>query len=285
MKLINSYNKPSFCQLVITMLLLCFCLFSIPTYATAEPKVYDYAGVFSIEELESLEASAKSLSETYQMDIGIVTTNDNEGKTTKEYSDDFYDNNGYGYGPEASGLIYVYDAQNGEIYISTSGESIKYFTDNRIDKMLDSIYTYASKGNFYDSAQDYLKNVEYYILQGIPADQRTVDAPHVPFTNSKGQPLNATSIGLSAIVAMLLSAIITLIIRAIIIYRYKHPRYTEPATIPDDSSVHYTEREDRFVTSHTTKTKIEKSTSSSGNISSTHRSSSGRTHGGGGRKL
>ena len=80
------------------ILFISICFASIPIFAAADTKVYDYANLLTIEEIDILEASANKLAETYQMDIGIVTINDAEGKSSMAYADDFYDYNGYGYG-------------------------------------------------------------------------------------------------------------------------------------------------------------------------------------------
>ena len=100
--------KSCFKSILCILFLFCFSLVSIPTFATADIKVYDYANLFSTEELEELEATAKTLSETYQLDVGIVTTNDAEGKTAEAYADDFYDNKGYGYGSNAAIVLVLF---------------------------------------------------------------------------------------------------------------------------------------------------------------------------------
>ena len=275
--------KSCFKSILCILFLFCFSLVSIPTFATADIKVYDYANLFSTEELEELEATAKTLSETYQLDVGIVTTNDAEGKTAEAYADDFYDNKGYGYGSNADGLLFLMDMDNRKIWIFTCGLGIQYFTDARIEKILDSLYEYVSNADYYGAANDFLELTKSYINKGIPTNQHTVDrTPHVPFQNAAGQPLNSRSIGLSIIAAIIGSGIITLIARGIVIYRYKHPHFTEPSTKPDSGSVHYTQREDRFVSTHTHKVKIEKNNNGT---STTHTSSSGRSHGGGGRSF
>ena len=281
MRTSNLHTKASFKNILCVLLLFCFCLVSIPTFASADIKVYDYANLFSTEELDELETSSKNLSETYQLDIGIVTTNDAEGKNQVQYADDFYDNNGYGYGSSADGLLFLIDMDNRQICISPCGLGEKYFTDARIDKMLDSIYDYVSNADYYGAASNFLALTESYIKSGIPSNQHTVShTPHVPFKNAQGEPLNTKSIGLSVVAAFIGAAIITLIARAIVIYRYKHPRFTEPPTKPDSGSVHYTHREDRFVSTHTSKVKIQKNDNGT---TTTHTSSSGRSHGGGSR--
>ncbi len=257
---------------------------ALPIFAAADTKVYDYANLLTLEQIDALEVSATEIAETYQVDIGIVTTSDAEGKSSEEYADDFYDYNGYGYTNEYDGLLFLIDMDNRNIYISTCGVAIKYFTDSRIDNMLDVIIKYMADGDYYNACTDFLKLTTSYLQKGIPSNQYSVDldSKHEPFTTPTGQPLNSRSIALSSIVAALGAALIAFIVRALVKYSYTHPRYTMPETRPDDLSIHYTERTDHFVTSHTSRVKIQTDTNSGGR-SSTHHSSSGRSHGGGGR--
>lgn len=288
---------------LLSFYMLCFVGFA------AEVKVYDLANLFTLDEVDKLQESATSLAETYQMDVGIVTTDDANGKSAQEYADDFYDENDFGYGHNKDGLLLLMDMDNREIYISTCGLGIQYFTDLRISNMLDSAYNYISNGDYYNAATDFLKQIETYLDKGIVSNQNTTQRPfsdpredynhpymqevapeHKPFTTSSGEPLNAQSIILSVVVSLLGAFIIAIVIRTAVHYSYKNPRVTTPQTRPDDLSVHYTQKEDRFVTSHTSRVKIQTNNHSGGSHgasgrSSTHHSSSGRSHGGGGRKF
>lgn len=285
-----------------------FCLYALCfTSFAAEVKVYDFANLFTLDELDELEKGATSLAETYQMDVGIVTTQDAKGKSAMAYADDFYDENDFGYGSHKDGLLLLMDMDNREIYISTCGSGIQYFTDLRISKMLDSAYNYISNRDYYGTATDFLGQVKTYLDKGIPSNQNTTERPfsdpredynnpyiqevrpaHKPFTTSSGAPLNAQSIILSVVVSLLAALIIAIIVRTAVHYSYKHPHSTTPQTRPDDLSVHYTKKEDRFVTSHTSRVKIQTNPNGGhggSGRSSTHSSSSGRSHGGGGRKF
>lgn len=279
------------------IMLLAFCLTGIPTFAEAETKVYDYANLLTLEQIEALETTATELAQTYQMDIGIVTTNDSEGKSSQDYADDFYDYNSYGYGNGYDGLLFLIDMDNREIYISTCGKGIKYFTDLRINEMLDALFNDISNGDYYGTCTHFLKLTQSYLKKGIPNNQYSMEGEfsdprseyspaykREPFKTATGASLNARSITLSALVALLGSLLIALIVRIIVKRTYTHPRYTMPQTRPDDLSIHYTQREDHFVTSHTSRVKIETNNGPSGR-SSTHHSSSGRSHGGGGRRF
>ena len=286
--------------------LLCFYTLCHASFAS-EVKVYDFANLFTLDEVDQLEEGALYLAETYQMDVGIVTTDDANGKSAMAYADDFYDENDFGYGTNKDGLLFLIDMDNREIYISTYGLGTEYFTDLRISKMLDSAYNYISIGDYYGTATDFLKQVKIYLDKGIVSNQNTVDRPfsdpredyhnphmqetapaHKPFTTKSGEPLNTQSIILSVVVSLLGAFIIALVIRTAVHYRYKHPHNTVPQTRPDDLSVHYTQKEDRFVTSHTSRVKIQTNSNNGhggSGRSSIHSSSSGRSHGGGGRKF
>ena len=292
----------------IFIVLLSFYLVCLTNFASGI-KVYDFASLLTLDEIETLQEKATSLADTYQMDIGIVTTEDTKGASAMTYADNFYDENGFGYGIDKDGLLFLIDMDHRELYISTCGKGITYFTDLRISQMLDSIYYFASDGDYYGAATDFLDQVTLYLEAGIPSNQHTVERPfsdpredyhdpymqealpsHKPFTNRLGQPLTAKSISLSIIIALLGAFILAFIARAIVCYMYKHPYRTTPQTKPNDLSVRYTKREDRFVTSHTSKVKVQRNPppggpSGASGRSSMHHSSGGHSHGGGGRKF
>lgn len=294
---------------LIMSLFLCLSTLCIPLLS-AEIHVYDHANLFSLDEVEKLETASSQLAEDYQMDIGIVTTDDAEGQSSQDYADTFYDNNGFGYGSQKDGLLFLIDMDNREIYISTSGSGIKYFTDLRVSKMLDSAYNYISNGDYYGTAKDFLSQTQKYLKAGIPNNQYTTNRPysdpredynnpyiqdapssHKPFTTRSGQPLNGVSILLSIIVSLIGSGIIAFIVRSLVAYSYKKPRYTVPATRPNDLSVRYTQREDRFVSTHTSRVRIQSNNNGgsggggASGRSSVHSSGGGGSHGGGGRSF
>ena len=64
---------------------------------------------------------------------------------------------------------------------------------------------------------------------------------------------------------------------------YKNPTKHNGSNYVEQGNVHYTRKDDVFISTHTSKTKIKRDNTS--NNRSTHRSSSGRSHGGGGRKF
>lgn len=272
------------------ILLMVFCLSTFcPTLLADETRVYDQAKLFTSEDIAKLETSISSLKSEYPLDIVIVTTNDAEGKTSQTYADDFYDNGGFGYNGTYDGILLLIDMDNRNVSISTDGEMPRYFNDTRISTMLDHVIAPLKNGEYAQGAYAFLDDVKTYMDKGIVTNnlvyrdfKYSSNTPHEPFKNQYGQPLSISDIALCLLIAAVAALIITFIVRAIIIHTYKHPRFTTPSTRPDRSSVHYTERQDHFVTSHTSRTKIQSNNNSSGG-SSIHKSSGGHSHGGGSR--
>ena len=116
--------------LIVTWLVLLVLLVSGQVYAAGN-LVVDQAELFTDGEETELAASAATLGSQYQMDIVLVTTNDTGGLSAREYADDYFDYNGYGIGSERNGILFLMDFDNREIYISTSGSSIRYLTDRK----------------------------------------------------------------------------------------------------------------------------------------------------------
>ena len=277
------------------LVLLSFLLIVTPTFA-ANLKVNDYANLLDLNEMEDIEDYIADLTSTYNMDIVIVTTTDTKGKTTPAYADDFYDENGYGYGANKDGVLLLFDMQHREVYISTTGLAISYLDDARIEVLLDVIFEDIGSQDYYACIQNFLEQLDAFLEDGIPQsnvgmDYSKVEAeplPHVPFKDAYGSPLSMTNILLCVAIALVGGLAIASITIGIVMFQYYNPKPAKPDAIPNRNSIKYQQKDDRFVTTHTMRTKIPKNDPPSGGGgggggSSVHQSSSGTTHGGGGR--
>lgn len=260
-----------------------FFLFGTAAFAE-EIFVYDQADLLTAQEEEELERLAKEYSENWNMNFLVVTTEDTEGKSSMEYADDFYD----ACFPEASeedGVLYLIDMDNREIYLSTSGEAIRYLTDSRIDRILDEAFEKVADGDYYGTFVEFFENTEYYLRQGIPSNQYNYDTETGEIDRYR-EPKRITAIELViALVAALAAAGGTC---AWIIGKYQLKFEDFHYDAYTDSDVKLSVKEDRLVNTFVTHRRIPKNTGSSGgggSRSSVHHSSSGRSHGGGGRKF
>lgn len=246
-------------------------------------KVYDYAQVLSNEEEEQLKVSVSNYINKYNMDMALVTVKYHTKSSTKVYAEDFYDYNGFGIGDTYDGLIFVIDFTFGytDIYISTTGEAIRMYDDYRIDNMLDNIANNKDNG-YYAMFNSFIDDASNYASNGVPSSNSNTEI------NEYGDLVYKKSIPWFTIV--IISVIVPTIVIVILINKNKMVRKSvNAAYYLKDGSIIINTRNDRFVTTHTTSVRINDSSSSGGSGrvggSSVSRGSSGRSHGGGGRRL
>lgn len=240
-------------------------------------KVFDDAGLYTDEEIGELDNQANVISETYNMDIIILTTDAAQGKTSREYADDYYDDNKFGIGSEKDGILFLMDMDNGEVYISTSGQAIKYLTDQRIESIIDLAFESGLEdGDYYGGTQGFLSGTKEYLESGIPSNQYSEDESE--------KEENSLSL-LEGIISIFSGGALSsgFFFKTKSKYKMKNP--IKPMTFRDNSIISLSSSEDRLMDTVLTHRKITKSSSSDSGKSTTHTSSSGQTHGGGGRKL
>lgn len=266
--------------LIPTLILALFLsLLPLKTIQAQEVLLNDLADVFTGDQKAFLQTETRRLSEAYQMDIVIVTTYDAQNKSSREYADDFFDDNNYGVGEDRDGILFLIDFDNGEVYISTSGRGIRYLTDQRIESVLDDVFDSGfADGQYFRGATAFLTSTESYLRQGIPAGQENIP---------EGENSLSLFDGLAGLIASGGSGL-----GFFGLTKRKYKGHPEPGVFDyrSHSMVNLGMTADNLVNSYTTTRIIPQapppgSGSSGGGRSTTHRSSSGRTHGGGGRKF
>lgn len=271
------------------LILLSMMLINVSAMA-AEQRLFDDAALFLAGQAANLEKRIADAKNETGLDIAIVTTRETNGKTSEEYADDFYDDAGLGSDSKYSGLLFLIDMDNREIYISTSGVAIDLLTDARIDAILDEAYVHMPVGDYYLAATAFLKETVYYIKQGMEEGQYRYDV-------ETGRIIRPTSYYVMKFVAgLFIGAVIGGIVCLIIKAKYKVKFSKNQYVYKKNGSIRLTREDDVFINQTVIHRRIPEQTSSSGSSrssggssssgrSSVHHSSSGRTHGGGGRKF
>lgn len=270
---------------LLLLLILCIGLYGTVCMAAEEKAVYDQAALLTAEEITSLNELSESYRTEWEMNLLIVTSNDTEGKTTEAYADDFYDSCFQEEGEE-DGILYLIDMEHRTIYISTSGRAIRYLTDQRLERLLDDAYGYAAEGDYYGCFVSFLQNTGVYIEQGIVSGQYNYDIETGEKDYNTPKYRITTAECLIALGAALVSALgMLLFIKAK--YQLKFEDFHYDAYT--DSEVQLYVKEDRLINTVVTHRRIprndESSGGSNGSRSSVHHSTSGRSHGGGGRSF
>jgi len=112
-------------------------------------RVYDKDNFLSAAELEELDSKACAIVETYHIDfvMAVMDDADADGNMNAKMRD-FYNENGYGYGPTKDGVILGIDPKNGVITISTLGNAVDVVPHDFIQSETDAyINVYVEGGD------------------------------------------------------------------------------------------------------------------------------------------
>lgn len=248
------------------------------TVRAAGPLVNDLAGVLNAGQKSALEQRAQQLSNEYDMDVVLMTTQDTQGRSARVTAEDFLVDEGYGRGSDLSAVLFLIDYDNGEIYIATHGKAIRYFTDARIQSMVDAARDADPRNNPNRTMQAFLDKAASYLASGIPSDQ---------YNEPEKQP-NRLSLT-DALIGAGASGASGLGFFTATRKRYRGKAMPEVFTFRDHSMVNLPVAGDRLVNTWTTSRVRPPPSNSSGGSgsgrSSTHTGSGGRTFGGGGGKF
>lgn len=221
------------------------------------PLVVDKADVLTYEEEVLLTERLTGLGDEHKLQVAVVTVDSNEGKSPQAFADDFYDYNGYGYGENDDGLVVVFNTGevdgNRNLWISTHGTAIELLSDSEINYILDEMITSLLIGE-YSSAFD------VFVDECAKAVDTSVPLYYIP---------------LSIVIGLIIAFIITKIqASGLNTVRAQHDASDYVG------NVELTQKYDNFMYRDVKKTPRPKS-----NSGSSHTSSSGRSHGGGGKSF
>lgn len=255
---------------VLTAVLLCSALCGAAAMAAPKEnhpqRLVDEADLLDADEEAELTELLDEISERQQFDVVIVTQESLDGDYPEEFADHYYDYGGYGYGEEYDGALLLIDMEYREWHISTTGFGIKALNDAKLEKIEDKIVPDLSENEYMAAFVTFAELCDEYVSKA----------------KSPLGILDMISI-VRVLVSLVIGFLIALIPMTIMKGKLKSVHREETACdyIKKDSFL-LTETRDHFLGSNITKKAKPKNNSSGG--SRTHRSSSGRSHGGrGGR--
>lgn len=231
----------------------------------ATKKIYDYANLITKDEEEALYNKVQEFINKYDMDMAIVTINSNPKSSSMAYADDFYDYNNFGKGTNKTGLLFLIDMQNRNMWISTTGDAINIYTDSRINTILDYTYDKISNEDYNGCAEQFIDKASYFANKGLTGGSKVVTVPKM-ICNS-----------------LIFAGLVTIVFICIGLATHRKPKKKKEASNYITQPLKLSNKLDTFLDKHVSKVKIE--TSSSSGESSTHSGSSGTSHGGGGRSF
>ena len=267
---------------------------------SGQPRVFDQAGLFSETEIIQLEEKIAQCRKSTKMDVVIVSAYADGERSAEEYADDYYDYGGFGVGKKASGVLLLYYMDGpgqlgGECYISTAGTMINMLTDERIESIIDDVYGDLGNRDFAGATEHFLEDVKAYVKEGVESGQYTYD-------RDTGEIVRYHSIRLYEVaIAMVIAGILAGSVCLDIKKRYAMKQSSREVSnslqaYRADCAFCFSVAGDKMVNKYVRSVPIPRNTSSgsggrghsgssSAGRSTIHTSSSGRSHGGGGRRF
>lgn len=181
-------------------------------------------------------------------------------------------------GMNTDGILLLINNDTKYDYISTSGAGINYYSDYRIECILDNIYDYLVDKDFYMAASEFVSSCEYYFNQGKANHQ-------IGVFNLEFEP----EFFVETIFAHIFFALIVGLIVYLVNARAYKLQKVDGCVYISKNTLCFRRSTDTFLRTVTHRIYSPRSSggsrsgSSHSSRSSTHRSSSGGRHGGGGR--
>lgn len=233
--------------------------------SSTQSRLVDKANLLTAAEETEILSRLNEISERQELDIVIVTVNSLNGKSPRDYADDYYDNYGYGFGLKKDGILLLVAMSTRDLYISTSGYGMKAFTDVGIEYIEDSIAPSLADEEYAFAFKEYARICDDFITRA---------------KNGTSYGRGNYNITQFLWISLAIGLVVALIATGIMRRQLKSVRFKTGASdyMKKDSFV-ITKSNDIYLYKTVTRRARPKDDGGS------HRSSSGRSHGGGGRKF
>lgn len=268
--------------------------FAAPSYAY-ENSIEDKASLFTAEEVEEILMESEEFSDTTGYSLSIVTTDDAMGKTSEEYADDYLDDLIDNEGWSEDSMLFLIDMDNRMVYISTTGEAVYSYSDYSVEAIIDSGYSYLTEGYYADTILSMIDAAtelfseendgteQIFFPDEYPENDYEYYTPHADYDGGASLDLTDTLIYIAVGLGSGLIAVFA------VKSRYKNFGKGEEFD-EDDMTLKLTGSTDTVISRNIVTTRIPRNNSHGGKTggsshTTVHRSSSGRSHGGGGRRF
>lgn len=226
-------------------------------------RVTDKACVLTSEEKSRLTNMLDEMSKELCCDVIIVTENTLNGKNIQIYADDYYDYNGYGYGENADGVLFLMVLQERSFAISTCGTAYEAMGDAEINTIKKEVRQYLSDGEYYNAFVSFAENSKKYISENQ--------------YQSNGDKIN---LGKTAIISVVMGTVCGFVAVTVMKGKLKSVRQKNQAKdYVLENSFNLTCQRDMYL--YKTVNRVARPKENSSSHGRGHISSSGRTHGGG----
>lgn len=143
-------------------LILCLTL-SVRISAAGMPRLVDEADLLTNAQERELLARLDDVSRELRADVVIVTLESCGGRSADAVINAFYDDNGYGVGPDRDGVILLLSMEERDWRILSNGFAADAITMSEIDEIGDEIVSDLSDGEYMEAFTEFVSLCRYEI--------------------------------------------------------------------------------------------------------------------------
>lgn len=268
----------------------------LPAFALADAQVLDRAGVLTSAAEESITEMINRIEREHQVDLIVLTTTDTPFDGTEDlyyvrnYADDFYDNGGYGMGPDDSGMLVLLDMHNRAVWLSTGGVMREFISDYREEVILDACYDDLRTGDYGRAMTTAVRMIGEYMDAGRAEGTFLYDEVTGERLSGIYNALTGGEMLLAGIAGLVAAAVVLISVNS----SYSMKGSTYSYDVGANSDMDMTRDNEQYLRQSVHRTAR---STGSGNVSGgggsrsggggsgVHRSSGGVSHGGGGRRF
>lgn len=231
-------------------------------YVDASEKVYDFAGILTEDEEETIYSYSEEFKEETGMELIYVTIDMAYSYDTKHdtYASDFYDYNDFGLDLENyDGILLLRNNYSYDRYYDmyTFGNAQFYFNQSRYDDILDSIYYEISHDQYIYGFKEFKDKCLDYYKKGIASKYKHAYIDENGFVKYNYSVPYLLCLGIAAI-----STLITMLI---LVNKNKMvKKATKAAEYMDKKTVNFVTKKDTLISSHTSVHVIQSSSGGGG---------------------
>lgn len=140
--------------------------------AFADTYVIDESGALDSGAASSLESTAQSLEQTYDVGVYLVFVDNVGSQSARQFAIDYYGENDLAQSSDGNAIMFLVATGSRDYVTITHGAGVTRFTDYAIDRMENDAVAYLKKSDWAGAGSAYYADVEsalaYYATQGSP---------------------------------------------------------------------------------------------------------------------
>ena len=141
--------------IITLILILCTVLFPFSVSAEHPPELVDVPNMLSESEYIEISEKLAALRDTYGVDVAFIISDEMISDDAQTEADDIYDSYEYGVGENYDGILYFVCETTHEYAFSTCGRAIEIFNDDGLEYIDEAMLPYLKKGDYYQAGMVY----------------------------------------------------------------------------------------------------------------------------------